>query len=148
MRALRRIPSRAAVLSAVLLLAAGCGGEDDGEKVPKTATGTVEQLAEKAKCKPDMQIDATEIRQGICKTRGGKYVLATFKTNIGQQNWLSSAQAYGGSYLVGRKWVAVGDPKVIGSLRGRLGGEVETAPDHGHSSGGGPSHKEHSGHQG
>lgn len=137
-----RFTGRAALVSAVLLLTAGCGGEEEKgrEGAPEPATGTVEQLAAKASCKPDMQIDAAELRQGICTTKDGKYVLATFATNQGQQNWLSEAQAYGGSYLVGRKWVAVGDPKVLDTLRGRLGGEVETAVTHGDPSHGDPSH--------
>ncbi|MET8676420.1 hypothetical protein ABZW18_02145 [Streptomyces sp. NPDC004647] len=140
-RAPGRIRGRAVIMSTALagalVLTAGCGGGDAKAKVPKTATGTVEQLAAKATCKPNMQIDADELRQGLCKTKAGKYVLATFTTHQGQQKWLTEAQIYGGSYLVGRKWVAVGDPKVLGKVRGRLGGVVETSPAHGH---GGDSH--------
>ncbi|MEU6082903.1 hypothetical protein [Streptomyces sp. NPDC047108] len=147
MRAPRRLSSRAAALSAVLLLSAGCGLMDDGDKVPKTATGSVEQLAKKAECKPDIQVDAKDLRQGFCNAGNKrKYVLATFTSNEGQQNWLSSAQAYGGSYLVGPKWVAAGDADVIGDLRGKLGGNVEKAPDH-DEHGGGAEHggKDHGG---
>ncbi|MEV6317186.1 hypothetical protein [Streptomyces sp. NPDC051776] len=146
MRAPRRLSSRAAALSAVLLLSAGCGLLDDGDKVPKTATGSVEELAKKAECKPDIQVDAEDVRQGLCKVgEKKKYVLATFTTNTGQQDWLSSAQAYGGSYLVGPKWVAVGDADVIGDLRGKLGGNVEKAPDHGGHGGGSEGGTDHGG---
>ncbi|MFG2191270.1 hypothetical protein [Streptomyces sp. NPDC048639] len=146
MRAPRRMSSRAAALSAVLLFAAGCGLMDDGDKVPKTATGTVEQLAKKAECKPDIQVDAADLRQGMCDAGNKrKYVLATFKSNTGQQDWLSSAQAYGGSYLVGPKWVAAGDADVIGDLRGKLGGNVEKAPDHEGHGGGSEGGEDHGG---
>ncbi|MGP4001965.1 hypothetical protein [Streptomyces sp. 8N706] len=142
MRTASRAVLTSAALAGALLLASGCsGGEESREKkVPKAATGTVEQLAAKAKCKPDMQIDAEELRQGICKTGKSKFILATFKTNQGQQNWLSEAQNYGGSYLVGPKWVAVGDTTSLGTLRGRLGGQVEKSNAHGGAHGGGGSH--------
>ncbi|MGW8887391.1 hypothetical protein [Streptomyces sp. NPDC055749] len=142
----------AAVLVGVALLA-GCGGgaadgDGDGEgDVPPTATGTLEQLAAKARCEPNLQTDAKEIRQANCRTGEGRYVLATFATDRGQREWLDEANDYGGSYLVGRKWVAVGEPKVVAALRGRLGGTVETAsPHHSGSSGSGGSEEGHSGH--
>ncbi|MCC3654468.1 hypothetical protein LIX60_24010 [Streptomyces sp. S07_1.15] len=130
------------VLACALLLTAGCGGgdggADDGAGVPETATGTVEQLAGKAGCgKPNLQIDAEELRQGRCGTGDGRYVLATFATHQGQQDWLSEAEGYGGTYLVGPKWVAVGSPKVVESLRGKLGGDIETGASHGPAHGGG-----------
>ncbi|MGP3979498.1 hypothetical protein [Streptomyces sp. KR80] len=138
MRTASRAVLTSTALAGALLLASGCsGGEEETEqKVPKAATGTVEQLAAKVKCKPEMQIDAEELRQGICEMKDGKIVLATFTTNQGQQNWLSEAQNYGGSYLVGPKWVAVGEIKVLGSLRGRLGGQVEKSNAHGGAHGG------------
>jgi hypothetical protein len=136
--------------AAVALLAlTGCGGSggngDAGSKadsknaaaeVPATATGSLEELAADVKCKPDIQTDADEIRQGVCKVSAGKFILATFATDRGQRDWLNAAKDYGGWYLVGAKWVAVGDPTVVGTLRGRLGGTVEE----------GASHASHSGH--
>ncbi|MFC9246508.1 hypothetical protein ACFT7S_21700 [Streptomyces sp. NPDC057136] len=145
---------RAAVVVCVgLVLLAGCGGgaaDGDGEReVPPTATGTLEQLAAKARCEPNLQTDAEEIRQANCRTADGRYVLATFATDRGQREWIDEANDYGGSYLVGRRWVAVGDPKVVAALRGRLGGTVETAsPHHSGSSGSGGSEEGHSGHHG
>ncbi len=119
-----------------LTLAAACGSSGDGdgrgdEKVPKTATGTLEQIAAKAECKPNIQTNAKELRQANCTTGDGKYVLATFATDRGQREWINEAKDYGGSYLVGRKWVAVGDEKVVTTLRGRLGGSVEAGTQHG-----------------
>ncbi|MEU8570847.1 hypothetical protein AB0C51_21325 [Streptomyces pathocidini] len=130
---------RGAVFAVAGLVAAGCGGggRDRGgsEAAPSApVTGTVEQLAARTSCEPNLQIDAAELRQGACRTGAGRYVLATFATHQGQQRWLREAQAYGGSYLVGRRWVAVGDTEVLRTLRFRLGGELESAqgPHGGH----------------
>jgi len=117
-----------------MLVLTGCGSGDDGKKaedaVPKTATGSLEHLASEAKCKPNIQIDADTIRQAICKTSGGKFILATFATDRGQAEWINGAKDYGGYYLTGRKWVAVGPEKTVTALRGRLGGTVEEGSEH------------------
>ncbi|MET7615362.1 hypothetical protein [Streptomyces sp. NPDC005408] len=152
-----RRTARAALALLTLTLAAACGsgGDADGrggdaDKAPKTATGTLEQLAQQAECKPNIQTDAAELRQANCTTGDGKYVLATFATDRGQREWINEANDYGGSYLVGRKWVAVGDAKVVTALRGRLGGTVETGSQHHSPSSGasGGSETGHSGHHG
>ncbi|MFD9793979.1 hypothetical protein ACFWXK_23870 [Streptomyces sp. NPDC059070] len=119
---------RAALTAAVVTLAAGCGGS--GHDTPKTAGGTLEQIAERAACKPRISTDAAELRQANCATADGRYVLATFATDRGQREWINEAKDYGGAYLVGRKWVAVGDESVVNALRGRLGGDVETGTNH------------------
>ena len=145
-----RFPRLVAVSAATLLgglpSVTGCGGSgDSSDKSDKRAievkTGTLEELAAMTTCKPDVQVDADELRQGVCKTSEGRYVLTTFRSGKGQQDWLREAQSYGGSYLVGKKWVAVGEPDVLGTLRGRLGGKVETAS---HSGGAGHGGGEHS----
>ncbi|MDJ0461438.1 hypothetical protein [Streptomyces sp. H27-C3] len=151
MRNQARRPSAAASALAVLaLVVTGCGSGDDGGKpVPDTASGSLEQLAEKVECKPNIQTDAEELRQANCKTGDGRYVLATFDTDRGQREWINEAKNYGGNYLVGRKWVAVGDQKVVTALRGQLGGEVETSSHHsGDGGGGGNKEEDHSGHHG
>ncbi|MEU3300515.1 MULTISPECIES: hypothetical protein [unclassified Streptomyces] len=141
----------ALALTAVTALTA-CGADDEkAPDAPKTATGTLEQLAEQAECDPNIQTDAKELRQANCTTKDGKYVLATFTTDRGQREWINEANDYGGSYLVGRKWVVVGEEKVVTALRGRLGGTVETGSSHGGHSGssadgGGGHEQEHSGH--
>lgn len=140
----------ALALTAAMALTA-CGGDaDEAAAVPKTATGSLEQLAKQAECKPNIQTDAKELRQANCATKDGKYVLATFATDRGQREWINEANDYGGSYLVGRKWVAVGDEKVVTALRGRLGGTVESGASHGghsgSSAGSGGNEDEHSGH--
>ncbi|MET7474807.1 hypothetical protein ABZT17_10670 [Streptomyces sp. NPDC005648] len=125
-------PMLAAAGAAAVLGLAGCGSGDSdaAAKIPVTATGTLESLAAQVKCKPDMQIDADEVRQAICKTSDGKYVFATFATDRGQREWINDAKDYGGFYLVGRKWVAVGDDKVVKKLQTTLGGEEEIGTDH------------------
>ncbi|MEU0445114.1 hypothetical protein [Streptomyces tendae] len=138
-----------AALAAVLALT-GCGADGDGaDAVPATVTGSLEHLAAEAECTPNMQTDADTIRQALCGKGDGKYVLATFSTDRGQREWINTAKDYGGYYLVGRKWVAVGHEDVVADLRGRLGGDLEQGVQHGggggHSSAG---HGEHAGHGG
>ncbi|MEU2915781.1 hypothetical protein ACWCQ0_32040 [Streptomyces massasporeus] len=138
-----------ALSGAVAILAlTGCGGSGEDEAaVPKEVSGSLEHIAAEADCKPNMQTDADTIRQALCKKGKDKYVLATFSTDRGQREWINTAKDYGGFYLVGRKWVAVGHEDVLQALRGTLGGTVEVGKNHsGHSSGdegGGSSHSGH-----
>ncbi|RPF32980.1 hypothetical protein [Streptomyces sp. TLI_185] len=133
-------PMLAVAGAAAVLALAGCGtgNSDAAAKVPTAATGSLESLAAKVKCKPDMQIDSDEVRQAICKTSDGKFVFATFATDRGQREWINDAKDYGGFYLVGRKWVAVGEDKVVKALQHTLGGDEEI----------GTNHSAHSGHHG
>ncbi|WP_192583451.1 hypothetical protein [Streptomyces albicerus] len=128
-----------------VLAVTGCGSEDGGEKVPETASGSLEHLASEAGCKPNMQTDADTIRQAICKNTDGKFVLATFATDRGQREWLNGAKDYGGYYLVGRKWVAIGEKKMVTALRGQLGGILEEGSEHMNPGG---SHNKSGGHSG
>ncbi|MEV8305863.1 hypothetical protein AB0P36_00530 [Streptomyces flavidovirens] len=144
-----RTANAASAIAVLALIATGCGSGGDNEKpVPETAKGSLEQLAAKVACEPNIQTDATELRQANCETGDGRYVLATFATDRGQREWINEAKDYGGAYLVGRKWVAVGDQKVVTALRGRLGGTVETSSHHSGDSGGGGNEEKHSGHHG
>ncbi|MEU1598735.1 hypothetical protein ABZ468_39480 [Streptomyces sp. NPDC005708] len=126
-----KLAAGAAVALLVLTGCAGTGGSGEAQdQVPATATGSLEDLAADVNCKPNVQTDADEIRQAICTNSDGKFVLATFATDRGQREWINDAKDYGGYYLVGRKWVAVGDDGVVKALRGTLGGEVEIGTDH------------------
>ncbi|MFI9647634.1 hypothetical protein ACIHAA_15230 [Streptomyces sp. NPDC052040] len=131
MRTREKLVAGAAVALVMLTGCAGSGGTAAaGSTAPPTATGSLEDLAADVRCKPDIQTDADEIRQAICTNRDGKFVLATFATDRGQREWINDAKDYGGFYLVGRKWVAVGDNGVVKALRGTLGGDVEIGVDH------------------
>ncbi|MER6343717.1 hypothetical protein ACWC10_00165 [Streptomyces sp. NPDC001595] len=120
------------MIAVAVLALAGCGtGGERAAQVPETAEGSLEQLAAEARCEPDIQTDADEIRQAICRRGDERFVLATFATDRGQREWINGAKDYGGHYLVGRKWVAVGETKVVRALRGTLGGTLEEGQDHG-----------------
>ncbi|WP_030422415.1 hypothetical protein VM636_21975 [Streptomyces sp. SCSIO 75703] len=136
--------------AALALALAGCGTGDGEAAVPETATGSLEHLAAEAECEPDLQTDADTIRQAICERGGEKYVIVTFATDRGQREWINTAKDYGGYYLVGRKWVAVGEQGLVEGLRGRLGGVVEQGVQHGPEHGGGSGHGsgQHAGHGG
>ena len=144
-------PKLALTCAVAALALAGCGSGGHGEHaVPPTATGSLEKLAAEAKCDPDMQTDADTIRQALCGKGDEKYVLATFATDRGQREWINTAKDYGGYYLVGRKWVAVGHEDVVADLRGRLGGILEQGvqPGGGHDAGHSGGHGEHAAHGG
>ncbi|MGW3352803.1 hypothetical protein ACWDA3_56745 [Nonomuraea rubra] len=88
----------------------------------------MEQLAAATGCaRPAMQVDAAELRQAVCQTSRGRYTLLTFTTDKGKRAWLDSAQMYGGTYLVGDRWVVVAEPALLERLREQLGGMVEAA---------------------
>ncbi|MFF9276099.1 hypothetical protein [Streptomyces griseosporeus] len=126
-----RLTSAVTGCAAALLVLTGCGsGDGPRAAVPPTATGSLERLAAEVKCRPDMQTDADEIRQALCRTSDGRFVLATFATDRGQREWINEAKDYGGHYLVGRKWVAVGETDVVTALRATLGGDIEEGTDH------------------
>ncbi|WP_405919364.1 hypothetical protein [Streptomyces longwoodensis] len=130
---------------AVLTLAGCASGTEQRATVPVTATGSLEHLAAEVKCTPNIQIDADEIRQAVCKgakgakgaggAAAGKFILATFATDRGQREWINGAKDYGGHYLVGRKWVAVGETGTVTALRRTLGGDLEEGTDHSAHSG-------------
>jgi hypothetical protein len=79
---------------------------------------------------PNMQTDAEEIRQAMCTTDRGRYVLVTFATEKGKREWLDEAQPYGGSYLIGARWVAVSELPQLQSAQKELGGAIETTGHH------------------
>ncbi|SEQ93433.1 hypothetical protein SAMN04487983_1009154 [Streptomyces sp. yr375] len=125
----------AAAAAAAALALTGCGSGGGTavkvDSVPVAATGSLEHLAAEVKCTPNMQTDADELRQALCKTTAGKFILLTFATDRGQREWINGAKDYGGHYLVGRKWVAVGEEtSTVTSLRKTLGGDIEEGTDH------------------
>ena len=144
-------PMLAVTAAAAALVLTGCGSDGAEETVPVTATGSLEHLAAEVKCTPNIQIDADELRQAVCKkskNADGKFILATFATDRGQREWINGAKDYGGHYLVGRKWVAVGEEtSTVTALRKTLGGDIEEGTDHSAHVSGDPSEgATHSGH--
>ncbi|GHH94889.1 hypothetical protein [Streptomyces capillispiralis] len=128
MRVTRPMLALTGAVAALALAGCGSGGHEDG--VPPTAAGSLEHLAAEARCEPNMQTDADTIRQALCGKGDEKYVLATFATDRGQREWLDTAKDYGGYYLVGRKWVAVGEEDTVTALRSTLGGTMEEGSEH------------------
>ncbi|MCW2879208.1 MAG: hypothetical protein JWQ95_3308 [Sphaerisporangium sp.] len=113
----------AALLGAALTLCAlgGCGTSATG------GPATVEEIAARTGCaEPHMQVDADELRQGVCKTSKGQYSVTTFATERGKQEWLDDALSYGGAYLIGTRWIVLGNTReMLESFRATLGGSVK-----------------------
>jgi hypothetical protein len=84
---------------------------------------TVEQLAAKLGCKPKIQVDATDMRTGYCKTKDGQFFVNTFTTQAGKDAWMDTAPEYN-PHLVGNKWTVLSSREVLDSLKDRLGGEL------------------------
>ncbi|MFF7209060.1 hypothetical protein ACFZAU_00820 [Streptomyces sp. NPDC008238] len=121
---------KVAAVAVVALAVTGCGGQDTD------ATGgpvALERIGEAAGCTPQLQTDVEELRQGACTTARGAYVMLTFASAAGQKSWLEEAEPYGGSYLIGERWVVEADPEALEPVREKLGGRVEEGAHHGHS---------------
>ncbi|MFF4884879.1 hypothetical protein ACFY2D_18790 [Streptomyces nigra] len=123
---------------APLLLATACGGGDSGSaaassgppKVSATEAGVVapakiEVIAGLTGCKVKIRTEADELREGVCRTKQGDYLVTTFPEERLKRTWLDSASVYGGTYLVGTRWVVSGKPAVLERLRPRIGGIME-----------------------
>ncbi|MFK0124695.1 hypothetical protein ACIQSP_15425 [Streptomyces nigra] len=123
---------------APLLLATACGGGDSGSaaassgppKVSATEAGVVapakiEVIAGLTGCKVKIRTEADELREGVCRTKQGDYLVTTFPEEKLKRTWLESASVYGGTYLVGTRWVVSGKPAVLERLRPRIGGTME-----------------------
>ncbi|GAA4230688.1 hypothetical protein GCM10022254_26120 [Actinomadura meridiana] len=125
---------------ATLPLAAGCSAKSDassdgGGTAAKPAS--LQQLAERTGCSPTGTRKVADLEQGNCKNARGRYVLLSFTTDTGMNAWLHEAKPWGGTYLVGARWVAVSTDTTLESLRKDLGGEIVHGDGHGESHGGG-----------
>ncbi|MEV0238611.1 hypothetical protein AB0I06_01530 [Streptomyces sp. NPDC050674] len=131
----RRRTAAAAGVLAVLVLVTACGG-DDGRGAEATPSGSaapaagvvapakVEVIAGLTGCKVKIRTEADELREGVCHTRQGDYLITTFPQERLKETWLESARVYGGTYLVGMRWVVSAKPGVLEALRAKLGGTV------------------------
>jgi hypothetical protein len=123
---------------AVAGLAAGCSSHKTGQPVaaPHTATGAVastadlDRLAAAAGCKIQGLRSVKDLRQGVCQTAAGHYTMVTFATDTGRDAWLFEAKKWGGAYLVGTRWVAVGTLQNLAPLKSRLGGVIQPGDKH------------------
>ncbi|MEV4374909.1 hypothetical protein AB0J71_48230 [Nonomuraea sp. NPDC049637] len=98
---------------------------------PKVPAGDMKQLTTLLGCPAGkLQTDAAELRQAACDSPQGRLTIVTFSTDKGKRDWLDIAQAYGGAYLVGDRWVVVATADLLERLHDRLGGELQTPRHH------------------
>jgi hypothetical protein len=114
----------------------GDGAGDSSAHGPSAAgpVYTIEQLAAKSGCRPKIQTNAAELRQGVCATQTGRYFVTTFATAQAQRTWLEQAQDYG-ALLVGNRWVVGASPQLLKQLHGKLGGDMYDMSSHGKGAG-------------
>ncbi|MEV7521424.1 hypothetical protein [Streptomyces sp. NPDC091371] len=116
----------------VALMCGGCASPGPG-KGPAAHSVSIEEIATAIGCTAEVSVEAEELRQGGCETgQGASHRMATFATAEGLRAWLAEARIYGGSYLVGNRWVVTtGETSALESLRDRLGGSLDTGTPHG-----------------
>ncbi|MFB4298980.1 hypothetical protein [Actinomadura sp. NTSP31] len=124
----------AAVLA--LPLAAGCqagkaGTSGDGDRA--AAPANLDELAARTGCSLVGRRKAEQLQQGNCRNSRGQYVLVSFDRDQDMTAWLDEAKPWGGTYLVGTRWVAVSTPATLQSLRKDLGGRIQSGEMHGMS---------------
>ncbi|MFD3694874.1 hypothetical protein ACFWUZ_01710 [Streptomyces sp. NPDC058646] len=130
-------PARAALAAlCAALLYGGCAGSPaadapDTPDTPDTPPVSVEQIAAAIGCAAELSVEAEELRQGGCETGQGAFRMASFAADRGLRDWLTEAKAYGGTYLVGNRWVVTApSAEALEALRGRLGGSLESGSAH------------------
>ncbi|MFJ5774512.1 hypothetical protein [Streptomyces sp. NPDC093094] len=139
-----RVGAGAAGLAlAFLATACGSGRPDTSDKgtpaissapvAGVVAPAKVEVIAELTGCKVKIRTDADELREGVCHTEAGDYLITTFPEEKYQRIWLDTLSMYQGTYLVGSRWVVSAQPAMLKAFRPELGGEIV------HLSGTGPS---------
>ncbi|GHB60274.1 hypothetical protein GCM10010347_32890 [Streptomyces cirratus] len=125
---------------AVLLTSLLCGGCGTGHAKtrpaavasPQASHVSVQDLAAALGCTAEITVDAEELREGACGAGAAGYRIATFTADEGQRAWLAESRVYGGTYLVGDRWVVTAaSAEALAPLRERLGGKVETGDAHG-----------------
>ncbi|MEU0243388.1 hypothetical protein ABZ192_03545 [Streptomyces sp. NPDC006235] len=139
-RALRLRAAAPAAALVMLPLVTACGGGDDDKPAAGGRTATpsgsaapaagvvapakVEVIAGLTGCKVKIRTEADELREGVCHTKKGDYLITTFPEEKLKETWLESASVYGGKYLVGMRWVVSAKPEMLEPLRAKLGGTV------------------------
>ncbi|WP_331723628.1 MULTISPECIES: hypothetical protein [unclassified Streptomyces] len=93
------------------------------------------EIAAAIGCTLDTAVDAQELREAACEAKGNHYWVMSFSSAGGEKVWLDEAKAYGGTYLVGPRWVVVSQPEgAAEALKAELGGELQKGSTH-HGSG-------------
>ncbi|MFK8844377.1 hypothetical protein [Streptomyces sp. Ac-502] len=101
---------------------------------PAGPPASMARIAAALGCRADIILDAQELREGGCTTGAGVFRILTFSGDAKKRAWLTEAQAYGGTYLVGTRWSVTGPSRdALLPLRDSLGGTVESGAGHGHS---------------
>lgn len=124
------------LLTALAALAGGCSADPaDGADapprkasappVPPAAPADIETIASMTGCTAEMRTDADELREAVCVTPEGNWIVTTFPTEKLKLTWLDTASMYGGVYLVGPKWAIGAEPRLLRKLRTTVGGELE-----------------------
>ncbi|HEU5025337.1 MAG TPA: hypothetical protein VFV01_10515 [Spirillospora sp.] len=124
----------AAVLA--LPLAAGCSAKKagaSGDADRAAAPASLDELAARTGCSLVGRRKAQQLQQGNCRNSRGQYVLVSFDSDRDMTSWLNEAKPWGGTYLVGTRWVAVSTPATLQSLRKDLGGHILSGEMHGMS---------------
>lgn len=137
------------------LLCGGCGGTGSTESAgsgggaasasPAPAPEPLDRIGAALGCTPEVTVDAQEVREGACTVGAEAFRLATFSTTEGRGAWLAESRQYGGTYLVGDRWIVTApSPASLAPAQTLLGGTLDSAPAHsheGHAAGGGaPEH--------
>ncbi|MET9603590.1 hypothetical protein ABZZ17_00845 [Streptomyces sp. NPDC006512] len=146
-----RITARHLLPCAVVLLASllcgGCAGQhekapDDAGSARQGAAGdlgpvstarpaTLQEIAAVLGCTPEITVDAEELKEAACGQGRDAYRMTTFSADQGQRAWLTESSMYGGTYLVGNRWVVTAaSAEALAPLRERLGGTVANGASH------------------
>jgi hypothetical protein len=126
----------ALVAGPAVALLAGCSGKMNngahaGHGGPEAKAATIDQIASQTGCTLSGRRNAEELRQGACQTGTGRYTVVDFSTEQGQKSWLDEAKPWGGTYLVGKRWVIVSTVPTLETLRQQLGGDIVNGSHHG-----------------
>ncbi|MEU9872017.1 MULTISPECIES: hypothetical protein [Actinomadura] len=132
---LKTLPLCAALLA--MPVAAGCSAGSDASGGKAAEPASLAELAQRTDCSLTGKRKVKDLEQGNCKTARGRYVLLSFTSDNGMNAWLEEAKPWGGTYLVGARWVAVSQQRTLESLRGDLGGRIVQGDGHGPEHGSG-----------
>ncbi|MEW1723224.1 hypothetical protein [Streptomyces sp. NPDC093109] len=93
------------------------------------APANIEKIAALTGCEASIRIEAEELREGVCVTTRGRWIVTTFPEEKFKDIWLDTASMYGGTYLVGPKWAIGGKVEILNELLPEVGGELRKLRD-------------------